>query len=68
MRKWRITYLPYKPFPGVREWVFEGSEFDLNVYLQKNHSCGCPDCVNMDWWQTATACEYNVEELTKYED
>lgn len=63
MRKWRITYLPTSLIPREIGWVFQGSEFDLNEYLSREHGCGCPDCEGMDWWETAQACEYEVVEL-----
>lgn len=64
MKRWRITHLHHSQFPGVREWVFEGGEFDLNKYLQLNHSCSCTSCKDLNWWETAQACEYSVEEIT----
>lgn len=63
MRRWRITYLPLSLHPRVTEWVFQGSEFDLNEYLANNHGCPCPDCKDMDWHESAQACEYEIKEL-----
>lgn len=63
VRKWRITYLPVTEIPGCVEWVFQGSEFELDEYLQKYHSCNCTDCKDVYWWNTPQACEYNVEEM-----
>lgn len=67
MRRWRISYLPRTESPGVVEWVFHGSEFELDEYLQKNHSCECPDCKDVYWWDSAQACEYQVEEIVEEE-
>lgn len=68
MRVWKITYLPYSEHRIEKEWVFRGSEFELDEYLQKNHGCGCPDCADMYWWHSAEACEYLVEEITEYKE
>lgn len=58
---WRITYLPAFTGAGVCEWVFKGTEAELNKYLNENHACGCEDCKSKDWWETAQSCEYIVE-------
>ena len=65
MRYWRITYLPYDVDVGCVEWVFRGSEFDLNEYLNKEHSCPCSDCKDVDWWESAQSEEYYIEEITE---
>lgn len=68
MSLWLITYLPASDSPGVRQWVFEGSEDDLYDYLDDNHSCPCPNCRGKDWWETAQACEYIVEKMLEFAD
>lgn len=65
MKLWLITYLPMKE-KGLVQWVFRGSEEDLEAYLDKNHSCRCSDCKNVSWWKSAQACEYLVEEIEGY--
>jgi hypothetical protein len=66
MRKWRITHLPDTScMKSV--WEFEGSEFELDEYLQKNHSCSCTDCEGVYWWNSYQACEYEVVEITEEE-
>jgi hypothetical protein len=67
MRKWRITYLPTLLVDRDTEWEFEGSEFELDEYLQKNHSCSCSDCEGVYWWNSYQACEYEVVEITEEE-
>lgn len=64
MSLWLITYLPQRIDGGV-QWVFEGDEESLNRYLNDQHSCPCSDCRGKDWWKTAQACEYMVEEMSE---
>lgn len=68
MNLWLITYLPASDTPGVRQWVFEGNEDDLNKYLNDKHSCSCPSCRGQDWWATSQACEYVVERISGFAD
>lgn len=65
MSLWRISYLPHSTRPMVVEWVFKGTKEDLDKYLQDNHSCSCEYCREKDWWDSAEACEYLVEEITE---
>lgn len=66
---WRISYCPSFDGPGVVEWVFQGNKNQLDKYLKDRHSCGCAACQEEDnWWFTAQACEYNVEEITEEDD
>lgn len=65
MRYWRITYLPSDVDVGCVEWVFRGSESDLNEYLNEYHACNCTDCRDKDWWDTPQSAEYYIEEITE---
>ena len=38
---------------------------DLNEYLNKEHSCPCSDCKDVDWWESPQSAEYYIEEVTE---
>lgn len=62
---YRITYIPSFKGTGVCEYIVKtNSDEEFNQWLLKNCGCTCPDCkVATDWWETASSCEYIIEEI-----
>lgn len=60
---WKISYIPATIKAQEIEWVYKGTEAELDQYLNTNHSCKCEDCKDVEFYESAQSCEYHIEEL-----
>lgn len=61
MQKWLINHLAGNK---LRDFVFEGSEYELEKFMNKEFSCGCEDCRGLPFFSTYEACEWGIEDVT----
>lgn len=66
---WNVSYMPGFDGPGIIEFVFKGTEEELNDYMNTHHSCSCCDYDEegnyiSDWFSKQISGEYLIEKVS----
>lgn len=65
---WKVTYLPVIPTKGIIQFIYQGSESDLESYMDENYGCSCEECMSYEsFFDSPSSAEYMIEEINKDE-